>query len=85
MHEQEVVRRPVRLEVRIAARAGEVELVLVGVDHVGVGVRIEMRDDLCQRIGRQLVVMVEQGDEFAAAPSSSAAFEAAEMPAFTER
>ena len=82
---QEVIGRPVGLEVRIAARAGEVELVFVGVDHVGVGCghsgagRLRpahpasaRRHDRAARRTRRCAI-------------SSAAFDAAEMPPFTEQ
>ena len=43
----------------------QVELVFVRIQHVGVGVRVEVPDDFGQRIRRQLVVVIEQRDEVA--------------------
>ena len=62
---QEVLGRPVGLEVRLAARARQVQLVFVRVDDVGVGMCVEVPDDLEQRVRRQLVVVIEQRDELA--------------------
>ncbi len=58
------LRRPVRLEVRFAARTRFVELVLIRVDHVGVRVRVQVPDNLRQRLWRQLVVVIEERDVF---------------------
>ena len=70
MRREEMLGRPVRLEIGIASLAAQVELVFVRVDHVGVGMlRSAALHDLRQRIRRQLVVMIEQGDELAAWPA----------------
>jgi hypothetical protein len=61
----EVLGRPVRLEERLDVRAVEVQLVLVGVDDVGVGMPVEQLDDLEKRVGRDLVVVIQQRDELA--------------------
>ena len=61
------------------------QLVLVGVEHVGAGVRVEVRDDLGQRLRPQFVVVVEERNETPARAIDSAEFEAVEMPAFTDR
>ena len=60
-----MLRRPVRLEVRIAAAPFEIELVLVRVDQVCVRVFVQVPDDLEQRVRRQLVVVIEHDDELA--------------------
>ena len=63
------LRRPVGLEERARVAPRAVDLVFVGVDVVGLGVGRERLVDQRQRVGVQLVVVVEQGDELARAPS----------------
>ena len=62
---QEVIGRPVRLEVHVAPPAVELELVLVRVDEVGILVLVQMRNHFEQRVRGELVVVVEKRDEFA--------------------
>ena len=60
---EEMLWRPVRLEEDVAPCALQIELVFVGVDDVGVGVRVEVADDFGQRIRRELVIVIEQRHE----------------------
>ena len=50
-------------------RPAAVDLVLVGVDVVGLGVGAQRLVDVGEGVGVELVVVVEQGDELARAPS----------------
>jgi hypothetical protein len=60
------LRRPVGLEEGRGVPPGEVDLVLVGVDVVGLGIAVDRRGDVGESVGVQRVVVVEQGDELAA-------------------
>ena len=60
---EEKIGQPVRLEVGFVAAAVLVDLVLVGVEIVHLGPRVAGRDDLKERGGRKLVVVVQEGDE----------------------
>ncbi len=62
---EEVIGRPVRFEIRIASRPGEIELVLVGVDQVRRGFVVEEPGHVKECVGRQLVVMIEKRNEVA--------------------
>ncbi len=62
---EKMLGRPVRLEAGIAAFAARIELVFVRVDHVGVAILVQPQRDFRQGVRRQLVVVIEQGDELA--------------------
>ena len=55
--------RPIRLEERLAVPSAQVDLVLVCVDHIGVGPAVQQVDAREQGVGVELVVMVEERDE----------------------
>ncbi len=59
------LRRPVGLEERAGVVAADADLVLVGVDVVGVGAPLDCLVDLDECMRVELVVMVEQNDELA--------------------
>ncbi len=64
-HAAEELGRPVGLEEGLAVRAATVDLVLVGVDRVGVGLLVQQPDAFEERVRVELVVVVEEGDELA--------------------
>ena len=57
------VRRPVRLEEGHVPDAFFADFVLVAVDHVRIRMGIEQGGILVEGIGRDFVVMIQQGDE----------------------
>ena len=56
------LRAPGALELRVEVAAGVVDLVLVGVKHADVGLGPDGRGNVQERVKRQDVVMVEEGD-----------------------
>ena len=64
-HAAEELGRPVGLEEGLAVRAATVDLVLVGVDRVGVGLFVQQPDAFEERVGVEFVVVVEERDELA--------------------
>ena len=62
---QQELGRPVGLELRRVAAAVNVDLVVVGVEDVGVGRGGQGQRDLAERVGRKLVVLIEEEQEVA--------------------
>jgi hypothetical protein len=56
---------PVRLEVRVAAPADQIKLVLIAVDELRLGMGVALAGDEIERQRGEHVVIVEEGDEFA--------------------
>ena len=63
------LRRPVRLEEGAGVEAAFVDLVLVGVDVVGVRGGVDRLADLGECVGMEQIVVVEEDDEIAPRPS----------------
>ncbi len=69
---QERVGRPVRLEERLRPPSLIIDLVLVGVDHVGVRVLVEQQRVLEERVRCEHVVVIQQRYELAGRRSKCA-------------
>ena len=70
-HPERVDGRPIGLQERVPALALGRQLVLVAVDHVRLGVAVELADHAQERFGGELVVVVEEGDELSLAEIES--------------
>ena len=60
---QERIGRPIGLEVRVRQAAAVVDLVFVGVDHVGVGMPFDEARDLEEGVRGEEIVVIEKRDE----------------------
>ncbi len=62
---EERVGRPVGFEVRLAVESRLVDLVLIGVEHVDVGIAVDRQRDFKERVGRKRIVVIEKTHELA--------------------
>src|SRR5213594_3986495 len=62
---EEHLRRPVGLELGIIAAARRVNLILVGIDQVGIGMILEQSDVMEKSIWGQGIVVVHESNELA--------------------
>jgi hypothetical protein len=60
-HEQ--AGRPPGLEERVDVMAGGVQAILVGVDEIEARLRLQARRDLVEGVGREFVVVIQEGHE----------------------